>query len=90
MHFVYLWRTFNPDPNDFQEEEKEFNRYTLLGDYDALFVALLKQKCYEDGCDLSKLPEFFRAHLNRGILLLQGRVKDLSDITRLIPSPEAT
>jgi DNA sulfur modification protein DndE len=74
-----------PPPDDYPEEEREFNRYTLLGEYDPLFVALLKQRCQQDGLDLSRLADYFRAHMNRGILLLQRRVKSIDDIAELVP-----
>lgn len=64
-----------PNPDDYQEEDREFNRYTSLAEYDALFVALLKQRCWQDGLELSRLADYFRTHMNRGIVLLQGRVK---------------
>src|SRR5277367_2185534 len=54
-----------PDPDDFPEEDREFNRYTLLGEYDALFVALLTERCRQDGVNLDALSDYFRAHLNR-------------------------
>lgn len=38
-----------PDPEVYPEEEREFNRYTLLGEYDLLFIALLKERCRDDG-----------------------------------------
>jgi DNA sulfur modification protein DndE len=73
-----------PDPNLYPEEDREFNRYTLLGEYDALFVALLRERCLEDNTDTSELAEHFRAHLNRGIMLLQSRVKTVADLIELI------
>jgi len=79
-----------PNPDDYPEEDREFNRYTLLGEYDALFVALLKQKCIEDAVDVDLLPDYFRAHLNRGIGLLQQRVRNLSDLAILITSQTAS
>jgi DNA sulfur modification protein DndE len=73
-----------PNPADYPEEDREFNRYTLLGDYDALFIALLRQRCHQQKLDASELPDHFRAHINRGITLLQGRVKGLGDILGLV------
>jgi DNA sulfur modification protein DndE len=73
-----------PDPEKFPEEDREFNRYTLLGEYDPLFVALLRERCRQDGVDLSRIADYFRAHMNRGITLLQGRVKSVADIAALI------
>src|SRR5207245_3077784 len=75
-----------PSPDDYLEEEREFNRYTLLGEYDPLFVALLKERCRQDGVDLQLLPDYFRAHMNRGATLLQQRVKSVADLAVLIPS----
>jgi DNA sulfur modification protein DndE len=74
-----------PNPADYPEEDREFNRYTLLGEYDAFFVALLRQRCHQQMVDVSELPDYFRAHVNRGIMLLQRRVKGLADLLSLIP-----
>jgi DNA sulfur modification protein DndE len=74
-----------PNPAEFPEEEREFNRYTLLGEYDELFVALLRERVHSDGCDHA-IEDAFRAHLNRGVLLLQRRLKDLSQLGDLVGS----
>jgi len=73
-----------PDPAEYSDEDREFNRYTLLGEYDPLFIALLKERCLQDGLDFGRLPEYFRAHMNRGVTLLQQRVRSLSDIADLV------
>lgn len=73
-----------PNPDEYPEEEREFNRYTLLGEYDPLFVALLKERCRLDGVDLARLADYFRAHMNRGVVLLQGRVRSVADIAELV------
>jgi DNA sulfur modification protein DndE len=73
-----------PNPDDYQEEDREFNRYTLLGEYDAFFVALLKERCLRDGVSLERLPDYFRAHMNRGVALLQQRAKGIADIAELV------
>ena len=75
-----------PNPNELAEEEREFNRYTLLGEYDSLYIALLKQRLRHDGIDVEELEGHFRAHLNRGISLLQQRVRSVADLASLIPS----
>lgn len=74
-----------PDPGDYADEDREFNRYTLLGEYDPLFVALLKQRCLEDGLDLTTVADYFGAHMNRGVILLQKRVRSIADIAHLVP-----
>lgn len=72
-----------PDPARYPEEDREFNRYTLLGEWDALFVALLRQRLAQDHLPESQMEEQFRAHLNRGILSLYGLVKSVADLARL-------
>jgi DNA sulfur modification protein DndE len=79
-----------PNPNEYTDEDREFNRYTLLGEFDPLFVALLRQRSAHDGLDLQQLPDYFRAHMNRGVTLLQQRVKSLSDIADLVSKTSAS
>jgi DNA sulfur modification protein DndE len=78
-----------PNPNEFEEEEREFNRYTLLGEYDALYIALLQQRLHQDGLGTDDLEGYFRAHLNRGISLLQQRVRSVADLANLVPQPSS-
>ena len=64
---------------------QEFNRYTLTGEYDAYFIALIKERCIQDGLDLEK--EFmnqFKMHLNNGIMAIYSRIKDISDLQNLL------
>jgi DNA sulfur modification protein DndE len=71
-----------PDPNSYPPDSKrEINRYTLTGEWDDYFVALLKERCLHDnlGIEEAELDDQFRAHVNRGVLMLYLRVKDLSD-----------
>lgn len=78
-----------PNPGDYPEEDREFNRYTLLGEYDAMFIALLTEHCIEQGVPLDEMPDIFRAHLNRGAILLQNRVRSIVDVTTLALSEAA-
>jgi DNA sulfur modification protein DndE len=81
-----------PNTEEYQDEDREFNRYTLLGEYDPLFIALLKERCREDGVASERLPDYFRAHMNRGVVLLQQRTKGIADLAQLVPaaSPRAS
>jgi len=72
-----------PNPEKFPEEDREFNRYTLLGEWDALYVALLRQRLDEDGVTDHSEEAYFRAHLNRGIYALSRQVKSVSDLATL-------
>ena len=77
-----------PNPDAYSEDSgREINRYTLLGEYDATYVALLRQRVSEDGGagavdgnDEQDLDAQFRAHMNRGVMLLAARVKSLPDL----------
>jgi len=75
-----------PDPiGHLDTDGREFNRYTLTGPWDSLFLALIRQDCYERDLPLPEsLEEQFLAHLYRGVLLLSMRVKGLEDIEHLI------
>ena len=72
-----------PNPADYPEEEREFNRYTLLGEYDDFFIALLRERRNADG-EPWPIEDSFRAHMNRGVLLLQRRLKDISGLGELV------
>lgn len=73
-----------PDPGQYPEEDREFNRYTLLGEWDDLYVALLKQRLAHDHLPDDVLEDQFRAHLNRGVMSLGGLVKSVSDIATVV------
>jgi DNA sulfur modification protein DndE len=75
-----------PDPTKYPEDsEREINRYTLLGEFDPAFVALLRQRFLQDKLsDDISLDDYFRAHIHRGIVLLATRLKGLSDLDALI------
>lgn len=76
-----------PRPEDYPTDGSEFNRYTLMGEWDPLIVALLKERCAADGLALDNegLIKQFRAHLNRGVMLLYARVRSLTDLEKLLP-----
>ncbi len=79
-----------PDPDRYPEDsQREINRYTLTGQYDALFLALLRERNAKDGLPTEgrAFEEQFRAHMNRGVLLLAVRVKSLADLCKLVPAP---
>ena len=72
-----------PNPATYPEDDREFNRYTLLGEWDDLFVALLRERVAKDGFRDDQLEEQFRAHVNRGVIALFGLVKGPSDLVEL-------
>ena len=66
-------------------QAREFNRYTLTGQYDMLFFSLLRERLTEDCLDPeTKLESQFKAHLSRGVGLLYQRVKNVEDMASLV------
>lgn len=65
---------------------REINRYVLLGEYDPLFVALLRTRHPEHCHDADALAAIFVRHLHRGISLLANRVKGPSSLGDLVPN----
>lgn len=75
-----------PDPALYPEDSpREIERGTLTGRYDPLFEALLRQRCLHDGLPTQGEPfaAQFRAHMNRGVLLLYQQVKSPADLCKL-------
>lgn len=62
---------------------REINRYTLLGEYDPLFVALLNARHPALGDDAEGLERLFLEHLHRGITLLANRLKAAVSLAEL-------
>ena len=76
-----------PDPELYAEgQAREFNRYTLTGQWDTLFFALLKERQFTQ--DVSEpaadLEANFKAHLNRGIIMLYQRLESLEDLASIM------
>lgn len=64
---------------------RELNRYTLTGQWDAFFFALLRERLEQDGLDVeTHLEDQFKAHLSRGVMLLYQRVRTTADLAELI------
>ncbi|NLT05182.1 MAG: DNA sulfur modification protein DndE [Solirubrobacterales bacterium] len=75
----------HPDPKSYDERGVEFNRYTLTGEWDRLFIAYLREWiALEEPANAKDEAAWFRAHINRGLALLQRRVRTLADITDLV------
>ena len=81
-----LAETNEPELDADTSDGSEFNRFTLMGEWDPLIVALLEEKGTANGMckDNDALVKYFRAHLNRGVRLLYGRVKGLGDVANLL------
>lgn len=69
------------------ENGQEFNAYTLTGDYNGLFAALLRfvEEIENDTPSLpnDELVARFRSHIHRGVSTLAVRAKSPADVARL-------
>jgi DNA sulfur modification protein DndE len=75
------------NPDEFDEKGQEIAQNTLLGEWEIAYLALLRERCIIDGLDPSSdLSSQLRAHVNRGVMALSGRLKDLGDLVTLLPS----
>jgi DNA sulfur modification protein DndE len=74
-----------PDPSIYDEKGLEFNRYTLTGEWDRLFVAYIREWLAAELPGGGDEDLWFRAHINRGLPLLQRRVRSLADVAELVP-----
>jgi DNA sulfur modification protein DndE len=74
-----------PDTKLYSEgQAREFNRYTLTGQWDLFFFSLLRERLIQDGLDPeADLEVQFKAHLSRGVLLLYQRLKSMADLTHI-------
>ena len=75
-----------PEVDTDASDGSELHRDTLMGEWDPLIVALLEEWCIANGVrtDNDTLIKYFRAHLNRGVHLLYGRMKGLGDLENLL------
>lgn len=75
-----------PDPDLFPpDSDREIDRHVLTGKWDDLFVALIKERCAQDKIRQEEITDQFKAHMNRGVLLLFKRVKRISDLKYILP-----
>jgi DNA sulfur modification protein DndE len=56
----------------------------LFGEYEPIFLGLMKNRMKKDSIPDSKLNETTRLHINRGAVALSTRIKDIGDFAELI------
>jgi DNA sulfur modification protein DndE len=67
-----------------ESDGQEINRYTLNGEFDQLFIMLVKFRCFEDGLDPEKdFNLMYKLHIERGVNLIFNRIKEIKDINNL-------
>lgn len=75
-----------PDPSLYAEGQgREFNRYTLTGQWDIFFFAILRERLEQDQIEpQANIEAHFKAHLSRGVLMLYQRLKGLEDLADIV------
>lgn len=71
-------------PDAKSDPGREINRFTLLGEYDAVFVALLIARLAREENLSDSLDDPFVAHMNRGTEMVAARLKSLGGLSALI------
>lgn len=82
-----------PDPFHSEDEGRIINRGTLLGEHDAVYVALLRTWVGKNldikEVDGQRFNDLFVAHMNRGFELISSRIRSLSDLANLLGNKKA-
>ena len=73
-----------PDPNEYDSEGNDLEPSILFGEYETLYVGLMKNRLAKDGIPESELSTMTRCHINRGVIALSPRIQDLGDFYELI------
>ena len=78
-----------PDPARYDDKGLDFNRSTLLGEWEHIYEALLIERIVRDGFDPDThfMPQL-TAHMNRGAGMACDRLRTLSDVLALLPEAE--
>lgn len=64
---------------------REFQMSTLLGQYQELFLALLRERMAEDVLLATADPnEYLRAHISRGVIQLSNQVRSIEDLVQFV------
>jgi len=78
-------------PAPVEEEDLQgrvINRFTLLGEHDSAFIALLiawmQMNEIQDMSDHS-VDTYFLTHIHRGVEIISARIKSVGDLDRLAP-----
>jgi len=64
---------------------QEFNRFTLTGEWDTFYIALLKLRMINHDLNPNTgLLNQFKEHIERGVIILFNRVKNFNDLSTLL------
>ena len=73
-----------PNPSEYDKKGSVLEPTILFGEYEQIYLGLMKNRLKKDGLDESQLNEMTRCHLNRGSISLSKRIDDLGDFYDLV------
>ena len=74
-----------PNPDEYNKEGATFSADSIFGVHERMYLTLMINRLKNDGLDPENyLNEMTRAHLNRGMIGLKQRIKNLSDFDGLL------
>lgn len=74
----------SPDPNEYDKDGNYIEPNILFGEYEILYLGLMKNRLKNDGKSESELNEMTRCHINRGVIALSPRIQNLGDFYDLV------
>lgn len=75
-----------PSKSEYDDDGLVINRYTLFGEHEALYLALVKERLIQEGKDPgADLYDELVAHINRGVIRIFGNIKSIDDYYNLMP-----
>ena len=73
-----------PIITQYDKEGNEIEPAILFGEYESLYLGLMRNRLKKDGLSESELNDMTRCHINRGVIALSPRIQSLGDFYDLI------
>jgi len=73
-----------PITTEYDKDGSEIEPSVLFGEFEPLYLGLMKNKLLKDGVPESELNDMTRCHINRGVIALSPRIQNLGDFYKLI------
>jgi len=68
-----------PILSQYDKEGNDIEPSVLFGEYEPLYLGLMKNRLKKDGLPESELNDMTRCHINRGVIALSPRIQNLGD-----------
>ena len=73
-----------PNPAQYDKDGNDIEPAILFGEYESLYLGLMKNRLKKDELSDSELNDMTRSHINRGVIALSPRIQNLEDFYELI------